>query len=109
EGVTLLARVERHEDVETAHGQATLDEAPEGAPPECAENWLILADQQKLGEELARRLVDRGGSCTVLAADHGVQPIVDAIQSAAASGSPYHSVVHLWSLDCTPDEAISLE
>lgn len=93
---------------ETRQSEMDSDECTVNLDP-LAEKWLILTDRQRLGNRLAGRLIERGGSSKQLSIVDGVQSITHAIRSAAESGTPYHAIVHLWGLDCTPNDQLSIE
>ncbi len=66
-------------------------------------SWLILADRLGVGEELARRLGDRGERCTVVHAGLGLDPLAPEgfarrIADWMAEGEA-RAVIFLWALD----------
>jgi acyl transferase domain-containing protein/acyl carrier protein len=82
---------------------------------EKAGNWLILADSQGLGSELARHLEEEGESCTLVFSgtdyarrEDGCFQVNSACpddfqrllqECLAESRSPLEGIVHLWGLD----------
>jgi len=88
-------------------------------------HWLILADQQGVGERLASLLRGRGQSCTLAfrgeqyEAPDGGRCQLDHAQPehfhrlladiAAGPGGPLRGAVHLWSLDSADVSALGLE
>ena len=77
------------------------------------DRWLILADQGGVGEALAQRLTEMGGTCRLVFVDGWddteAQAIKSLLDEEGANGrfSPRH-IVHLWSLDATAVTATSL-
>lgn len=77
------------------------------------DHWLILADRDGVGEALAQRLTELGGTCRLVFADAwddgDEQDILSLLDGEAGNGrfSPQH-IVHLWSLDATAVTATSL-
>ncbi len=77
--------------------------------------WLIFADQQGVGDALARKLGERGGKCVLVAAGpsfaqidehrYTLRPVqTDDLSKVlercvASDEHPLRGVVHLWSLD----------
>ena len=77
------------------------------------DHWLILADRDGVGEALAQRLTELGGTCRLVFADAwddgNEQNILSLLDGEAGNGrfSPQH-IVHLWGLDVTEVSAASL-
>ena len=78
-------------------------------------SWLILCDEQGVGESLAETLRLRGDSCTLAKyspdgienESAGMARLINSV--TALSGSrPLRGIVHLWSLDATPSDATSV-
>ena len=61
--------------------------------------WLILADQQGIGAQLANSIEAAGGQCTVLYADESLQTL----------NTKWQGIVHLWSLDTAPTNSLESE
>ncbi len=81
-------------------------EAPAADQPMNGQHWLLLADADGIGQQLAERIQAAGGSSTlVLPSDvseqNGIEPVLN---SAAFSG-----VVNLWPLHVTTSEAMTIE
>ena len=101
---------------ESPHSKASLarDDRLEG-------NWLILADRQGTGQQLAETIHQRGGRCTLATvADefsqtgngamrlrpHCPDDFRAAINTAVGSGDALRGIVHLWSLDAAEADAL---
>ncbi len=88
-------------------------------------NWLILADQSGVGEQLARALTQRQHHCVLARAGSGFQQIAPQewqitptqpqdylrlLQEAFTQKQlPCHGVIHLWSLDAPAIVGLTLE
>ena len=70
---------------------------PPAAPPG---NWLILADAQGVGEELAARLSSQGARCAVVLPGSSWEEHLDRL-------GPLRGVVHLWSLDAVGEISVA--
>ncbi|MBD2158899.1 non-ribosomal peptide synthetase/type I polyketide synthase [Leptolyngbya sp. FACHB-16] len=86
--------------------------------------WLIFADQQGIGEEVAKRLEDEGYQCWIISADHTLHSeqrttwILDPLQQThfetllqtnlSSVDLPLKGIIHLWSLDAAPTENLTL-
>ncbi|MCA0456387.1 MAG: type I polyketide synthase [Chloroflexi bacterium] len=63
--------------------------------------WLILADREGIGEQLAAHLDTLGNAVDLMHVDEsGHVPSVDTLK-AAINKQPYQNVAHLWSLDAS--------
>ncbi|TBR56984.1 hypothetical protein B4U84_26490 [Westiellopsis prolifica IICB1] len=94
--------------------QAPQLQTSEVIPTSLPRHWLILADQQGLGQQLTTQLLARGEVCSIVfpgkqyqsigkhqfyinpAHPHDWQQLLQAVQNHQL---PLHGVVHLWSLD----------
>jgi NAD(P)-dependent dehydrogenase (short-subunit alcohol dehydrogenase family)/SAM-dependent methyltransferase/acyl carrier protein len=66
--------------------------------------WLILADQQGVGEQLAELLKTEGEACSVaLAADIDPTNPADFERLLESAGGDLRGVVHMWSFDTNLD------
>ncbi len=122
ENAIFLARTDSQEVAETSRSTVRSAERPDysspAAPPAGAltenanilpKNWLILTDRQRLGGRLAGRLMECGATCKLLTSADRLPSVAIELHSAAEAGTPYDAVVHLWALDCTPNDALSVE
>ncbi len=66
-------------------------------------HWIVFADSQGIGAELAERLTQHGDTCTHVPIPPDGQPPSREVLAPLASLRPY-GCVHLWSLDA-PDAA----
>jgi natural product biosynthesis luciferase-like monooxygenase protein/amino acid adenylation domain-containing protein len=88
-------------------------------------HWLVFLDQKGIGQHLSSQLREQGHTCTLIEAGRNFQlldphhyrinpsnpqEIKQAVGTALAAVQtlPLRGVVHLWSLDTTPVEALNL-
>jgi NADPH:quinone reductase-like Zn-dependent oxidoreductase/SAM-dependent methyltransferase/acyl carrier protein len=87
-------------------------------PAATARRWLILADRQGMGQQLAKRLVARGDHCALAFArgdTNGPSNEADVLDPKSpedmerllllhttGNKEPFYGIVYLWSLDATP-------
>ncbi len=88
-------------------------------------HWLIFLDRKGIGQRLALQLQEQGHSSTLIEAGENFQTIdphhyqaspakpqeiKQCVRAALAAVHtlPLHGVIHLWSLDTTPVEALTL-
>jgi len=87
-------------------------------------NWLILADAQGTGQQLATILRARGEICTLVLPGKGFEQLSEQefkidparpgefqrlLETVGTNKLPLRGVVHLWSLDAAGEEALTLE
>jgi acyl transferase domain-containing protein len=65
--------------------------------------WLILADRQGVGAQLAAHIKGAGGKYTLLHADESLHNLHNSYNNR------WRGVVHLWSLDTAPTESLNAE
>ncbi len=109
-GVVTGFRATDVERASAAVGQGTIDgwlveptwvdhPLPADEPePEIPREWLILADRQGIGEELATLASAAGGRCRLI---HAGSEVSDGDVAGA------DMIVHLWNLDAPPLDAVS--
>jgi natural product biosynthesis luciferase-like monooxygenase protein len=71
-------------------------------------SWLVLADQDGIGDALAARLAEGGSACTLVGRDEvfddSFERLRRTVEQRMANGTPLAGIVHLWSLDvAAPD------
>jgi NAD(P)-dependent dehydrogenase (short-subunit alcohol dehydrogenase family)/acyl carrier protein len=96
-------------------------EAPEVTSE--ARNWLIMADNQGLGRQLATHLRAEGAVCTLAFPGQAYEQLAEfefrlnpanpidfeqLLATMTANRSPLHKVVHLWSLAAAEAETLTL-
>ncbi len=67
--------------------------------------WVILADRQGVGQELATQLERQGNTCMLVGASESATPpaaIQQLLQDLIQTGQPIRGIVHLGSLDSPP-------
>ena len=91
-----------------------LARAPEAAaampavPTTSGRHWIVFADSQGIGGELAERLAQHGDTCTQVSIPQDGQPPGRDGLAPLASLRPY-GCVHLWSLDAPDAGQLSVE
>ncbi|HAX74861.1 MAG TPA: polyketide synthase, partial [Cyanobacteria bacterium UBA11372] len=85
-------------------------------------NWLILADSQGIGQQLATKLRSQGEICTLVFAGKQYQQLSEQelsinpankadfqqlVKAVGTNQPPLHGVVHLWSLDAVSAESLT--
>lgn len=84
-----------------------------------AKHWLIFADQQGMGEQVAKLLIARGDSCTLLYAGSHYQQVgphmfivdptsISDYQRLFDNFERLDGVAHLWSLDLSAIESMEV-
>ncbi|WP_218080277.1 type I polyketide synthase [Anthocerotibacter panamensis] len=87
-----------------AHQAVVIAQAPL-APARSDRNWLILADRQGVGQQLADQLALRGEAATlVFAQDLDLTLPEDFHRLIQDAARPWQGVVHLWSLDAGTED-----
>ena len=77
-------------------------------------NWLIFADEEGVGEELAKQLEAGGATCQLLlsrhlknAAERAFPELIE--QQLAEAGASFYGIIHLWSLSIPPQSSDAAE
>ncbi len=82
--------------------------SPNGQTESIEGEWLILADRNGVGENLAALIREMGARCVLVSTADCDSTSVDVMRMIVAQASPQR-IVHLWSLDSTASNETTLD